>query len=73
MSCQELHEAQQSAVLHLGRSNPRHVLGTKQLGSSFEKELGDPGGLQAEHEPPICLEAKKVNGSLDVLPVSQER
>ncbi|TRZ16775.1 hypothetical protein HGM15179_010332 [Zosterops borbonicus] len=52
MTCQELYEVQQSAVLHLGWNNPRHLhmLRTKQLGSSFEKELGDPLGLQAEHE-----------------------
>lgn len=32
---------------------------TKQLGSSFEKELGDPGVLQAEHEPPTCTWSKE--------------
>lgn len=69
MTCQELYEVQQSAVLHLGRNSPRHLhmLRTKQLGSSFEKELGDPLGLQAEHEWYI----RSVNGTLEVLPVSQ--
>lgn len=75
MSCQELHEVQQSAVLHLGRNNPRHpyMLRSKQMGNSFEKELGDPGVSKLNMSHKSALGTMNVNGSFEVLPVSRGR